>query len=156
MKFVKCMPKTSKEGKESHTPIFAHTSLVCTICTSALGTGTLQSSYLAICRHICPGMHTVPGPGNPLVPAECSVFAGISPHTCSFTHSHTHRHTRIAAGSYKDHLLLRITTSAWVATSSLWLAAELPLHTTQCLAISALSGRRNGSSWTQDKAGGKR
>lgn len=105
---------------------------------------------------MCAGTHAVLEPGNPLVPAECSVFTGISRHTHSFTHSHTHGHTWITAGSYKDHLLLCVTTAAWVATFSLWLTAELPLHVTQCLSISAVSGKRNGHSWTQDKAGGKR
>lgn len=105
---------------------------------------------------MCAGTHAVLEPANPLVPAECSVFTGISRHTHSFTRSHTHRHTWITPGSYKDHLLLCVTTSAWVATFSLWFTAELPLHVTQCLSISAVSGKRNGHSWTQDKVGGKR
>ena len=78
-------------------------------------------------RNMCAGMHAVPEPRNPLLPAECCIFRVSSLHTHRHTHSHTHTHThthehmQITAGSSEDYLLLHLTTSAWVATFSLWL-----------------------------------
>lgn len=70
-------------------------------------------------RDTCAGTHAIPEPGNPLLPAECSAFRASSLHTHSFTHAD--KHTQITAGSFEDYLLLCLTTSAWVATFSLWL-----------------------------------
>lgn len=77
----------------SHTPILAHTSFMCAICTSDIGAVTLRSGYLAICTHICPGICVKKrtlylSPGIP-----CYQRNAVHLDLVHYTHTHSHTHT---------------------------------------------------------------